>query len=401
MLRILTLTTLFPNDAQPSHGIFVLNRLAKLVASGAVSATVVAPVAWVPAIAHRTRHGALRSVPGAARAHGIEVLHPRYPVIPRVGMSIAPWLLYAALAPLVRRLARRDPGFDVIDAHYFYPDGVAAVWLGQAVGKPVVVTGRGTDLNLIPSFAVPRRLIRRAAERAAGLITVCQALKDDLVALGLPPERITVLRNGVDLEVFRPDDRTAARARFGIAPDRRVLGSVGHLIERKGHRLAIEALAECPDTDLVIAGGGPERAALEARAAELGVGARVRFLGALAPAEVARLYAALDALVLASSREGWANVLLEAMACGTPVVATPAGGTPEVVAAPEAGVLARARDVPALVEAITRLFARPIDRAATRRYAERFAWDATTEGQIALFRSIVARADPALGRRSR
>jgi glycosyltransferase involved in cell wall biosynthesis len=350
---------------------------------------VVAPVPWVPALARRGRHGRLRDVPRIEQAAGLEVLHPRYPVIPRVGMTAAPWLLYAALEPLLRRLLRGEPRFDLIDAHYFYPDGVAAVWLGEALGAPVVVTGRGTDLNLIPRFAVPRRLIRRAAERAAGLITVCQALKDDLAALGVAPERIRVLRNGVDLERFRPGDRAAARARFGLDPARRTLGSVGHLIERKGHHLVIQALARCPDTDLVIAGDGPERTALAALAAERGLGARVRFLGTLSQADLAHLYGALDALVLASSREGWANVLLEAMACGTPVVATPVGGTPEVVTAPEAGVLARGADVAALAEAIGALFGRPIDRAATRCFAERFGWEATTEGQIALFRAIV------------
>ena len=388
MLRILTLTTLFPNEVQPNHGIFVLNRLSHLVASRAVSATVVAPVPWVPALARRGRHGRLRAVPPTERVAGLEVLHPRYPVIPRVGMSVAPWLLYAALAPLVRRLIRGEPRFDLIDAHYFYPDGVAAVWLGRALDTPVVVTGRGTDLNLIPRFALPRRLIRDAAERAAGLITVCQALKDDLARLGVAPERITVLRNGVDLERFRPGDRAAARARFGLDPHRRTLGSVGHLIERKGHHTVIQALAHHPDTDLVIAGEGPDRAVLEALVDRLGLRARVRFLGALSQADLVGLYGALDALVLASSREGWANVLLESMACGTPVIATPVGGTPEVVTAPAAGVLARGLDSAALVEAIGSLFARPIDRAATRHFAEGFGWDTTTRGQIALFRAI-------------
>jgi glycosyltransferase involved in cell wall biosynthesis len=251
----------------------------------------------------------------------------------------------------------------------------------------VVVTARGTDINLIPEFPTPRKMILDAAAHADGLITVCQALKDRMVELGVPERRVTVLRNGVDLGLFHPAGREAARREHGFR--RRTIGSVGWLIERKGHHHVISALPKLPDTDLVIVGEGPERAALEQLAVRLGVADRVRFLGMMDQTSLSQTYRGLDALVLASSREGWANVLLEAMACGTPVVASAVWGTPEVVADPAAGVLMKSLDADGVAEGVQKLFAALPDRAATRAYAERFDWDATTKGQLALFRSII------------
>ncbi len=388
-MKLLTFSTLYPSSAQPQHGVFVENRLRRLVASGGATSRVVAPVPWVPPLLRQhPRYAALAQVPRREERHGLAVEHPPYVVIPKFGMTIAPWLLYRAARPVVRRLLDEGYDFDLLDAHYFYPDGVAAAWLARDFGKPLTITGRGTDLNLIPEHRLPRAMILRAAASADGLITVCQALKDRLVELGVAAERVTVLRNGVDLDLFRPGDRAAARTRLGLAAP--TLLSVGHLIERKGHHLVIEALRQLPAMTLLIAGDGPERSALEGLSQRLGVADRVRFLGAVAHAALPEIYGAADILVLASSREGWANVLLEAMACGTPVVATRVWGTPEVVARPEAGELAEKRSADGLVAAVHRLLARLPDRALTRAYAEGFGWDETTAGQLSLFRAILA-----------
>ena len=388
MIRILTFTTLYPNPVVPHHGVFVENRLRHLVASAMVRTRVVAPVPWCPLIGPAfAEYAQWVGVPPTDSRHGIPVLHPRFLRLPKIGMSTAPFFMYRALRPVVAKLLAEED-VDLIDAHYFYPDGVAAVLLGRAFNKPVAITARGTDLNLIPRYAVPRRMIQWAATQAAGLVTVCQALKDTLIDLGIADERVTVLRNGVDLEMFRRGDRPAARARLGL--DRPTLLSVGHLIERKAHDLVIKALPMLPDCDLLIAGSGPEDANLRRLAQALGVEDRVRFLGRIGHQALRQVYEAADVLVLASSREGWANVLLEAMACGTPVVASNVWGTPEVVAAPEAGLLMETRTPDALADAVGRLLAAPPDRVATRAYAEGFSWDATTKGQIDLFARILA-----------
>ncbi|MGH7212159.1 MAG: glycosyltransferase, partial [Acetobacteraceae bacterium] len=321
--------------------------------------------------------------------HGLRVLHPRYTVIPKIGMAVSPWLLYRAALPFVRRLRAQGMAVDAIDAHYVYPDGVAAVWLGRRLGLPVVVTARGTDINDIPRHAVPRRLIQGAMAGAAALIAVSAALKEAMVALGAAEQDVTVLRNGVDIDFFRPpSDRAGLRARLGLS--RPTLLSVGHLIERKGHHLVIRALAGLAGCDLLIVGEGPERCHLAALVAELGLGDRVRLLGARPHGEMAEFYGAADTLVLASSREGWANVLLESMACGTPVVATNIWGNPEVVRSAVAGTLT-ARDAGAITAAVAALLADPPARAATRAYAEGFSWDETTAGQLALFRRVLGK----------
>ena len=386
-LSLLTFSTLYPNDRRQHHGIFVENRLRHLVASGAVTSTVVAPVPWFPSQSPLFGDWALNAgVPATETRHGLTVHHPRYPVIPRIGMSIAPHLLYWSALPTVQRLMGTGKHFDAIDAHYVYPDGLAAIWIGQKLGLPTVVTARGTDINLIPRYTGPRHLIRRTLPRASALVAVSAALKNELVALGQPADRISVLRNGVDTTLFRPAERTSARATLDLK--RRTLLSVGHLIERKGHDRIIEAMIELPDYDLLIVGEGPERQRLIGLAHQFGVSDRVRLLGAKPHAEMPKIYTAADALVPASSREGWANVLLESMACGTPVIASNVWGNPEVVRAPEAGVVANDSTPHGLAAAIRDLFAHLPSRCDTQAYAQNFSWDETTAGQISLFESL-------------
>lgn len=389
-MRILLFSTLYPNAIRPHHGVFVENRLRHLLEKSGWSAHVIAPVPWFPS-AH-PRFGAWADyarVPAREERHGIAIEHPRYLLPPKVGMLIAPFGMWLAARRAYRRLIAAGERFDLIDAHYFYPDGVAAALLAHDAGLPFSITGRGTDLNLIPRHALPRRMIRRAAERASGLITVCAALADDLAATGIDRERISVLRNGVDLKNFRRDEAEAGklRARLGV-PDVPVLASVGHLIERKGHDLVIRALANIPEAHLLIAGKGPEEKALRGLAASLGLDNRVHFLGVLPHEALSSVYSAADILVLASSREGWPNVLLESMACGTPVVASAVNGTPEVIEDPVAGCILPARTPAAIADAVSLLLDRLPPPADVRRYAEQFSWDSTSDRQMSLFRKM-------------
>jgi glycosyltransferase involved in cell wall biosynthesis len=386
--NLLTFTTLYPNGINPSHGIFVETRLAHLAASGQVTAKVVAPIPYtanVPAVPKAYRQ--LGKVTYREERRGLTVFHPRYPVIPKIGMSLAPLLLYLGARQSVSALVRDGFPVNLIDAHYFYPDGVAAAMLARDLGKPFIVTARGTDINLIPQYRLPRAMIRWAAERSAGIVAVCAALKDAMVDLGIPGDKIRVLRNGVDLDLFRPQDNDAINTKRD--PEGTVLLSVGHLIERKGHDLVIRALPQLAKTRLVIAGDGPLGNTLRRLADELGVADRVEFVGAVSQRDLVNHYRAADILVLASSREGWANVLLEAMACGTPVIASNVWGTPEVVAAPEAGELLEDRSPDSIVRAVRRLLARMPSATVVRAYAERFSWDETTRGQLDLFADVM------------
>ena len=388
MIKLLTFSTLFPNAERPQHGIFVQTRLRHLVASGEVVARVVAPVPWFPFSHPRFGNYAhFAKVPHQETLFGIDVSHPRYLLVPKIGMTVGPYLMAQAMKPVLSRIIDDGYDFDVIDAHYFYPDGVAAAMLGRYFNKPVVITARGSDITLIPHHQIPRKMIQWAANQAAGVITVCEALKAEITTLGVKADRIVALRNGVDLNLFQPIDREATRKVLGL--NKFTLLSVGNLLPVKGHDLVIASLPLLKEARLMIAGRGPELQRLQALAADLGVTERVTFLGPLPQAELRTYYGAADALVLASSREGWANVLLESMACGTPVVASNVWGTPEVVASPDAGVLMRDRTAAGVATAVRALQAGYPNRAATRRYAEQFSWDQTTAGQLKLFRNIL------------
>ena len=382
-MRLVTFSTLFPNPTQPNHGVFVENRLRHLVASGEALSTVVAPVPWFPG------RGSPHGVVEQETRGGLRVLHPRFLALPKLGLLTNPALLGRAGLAAIRQLMAEGLDFDLLDAHYLFPDGVAAVRIARALGKPVVLTARGSDTSQLPQQPFAGAMIRDALRRADAVIAVSAGLRDGLLELGVASEKVTVLRNGVDTDQFKPPvEREALRARLRLSGP--TLLSVGLLIDRKRHHLTIEALRDLPDHRLLILGEGPERAALEGLAARLGVADRLRMPGARPHAELPDWYGAADAMVLASEREGWANVLLEAMACGTPVVTTPAWGAREAVSAPAAGVVVSEASPAALAAGVRQLAAGAAgSRGATRAHAENFGWGETTQGQLALFRRIL------------
>ena len=389
-MKVLLFSSLYPSTVRPIHGIFVETRLRELLKTGQVQAQVVAPVPWFPSKSPRFgEYAQFAATPRFEHRNGLDVHHPRYLLLPKVGMNLAPYTMALGALPTVRRLQREGFDFDLIDAHYYYPDGVAAGLLAKWLGKPFFVTARGTDLNLIPEYPFPRKLILKTASAASGSIGVCKALIDSLEQLGADPVKLHTLRNGVDLERFTPEPRELARQRLGLQTQGSYLLSVGHLIERKGHHIAIEALVALPGVTLLIAGSGPEERALKSLASRLGVSDRVHWAGVVPQAELRWWYSAADVLTLCSSREGWANVLLEAMACGTPVIATDIWGTSEVVSSEAAGRLMERRDARALADAWQDLMSSMPARPTTRQYAEGFSWDATTQGQLQLFESGV------------
>lgn len=388
-VRVLLFSTLYPSSARPIHGIFVETRLRELLKGGQVEAQVVAPVPWFP-FKHKRfgRYAEMAATPARELRHGIDVHHPRYLLPPKVGQNIAPYVLAAGALPTIRHLQREGFDFDVIDAHFFYPDGVAASIIARRLGKPFVCTARGSDINLYKNHATPRRLIQQALLASSANIGVSADLVRQMVELGAPADRCVVIRNGVDLQRFTIVGRAQARRQLGIDPVGLLLLSVGNLVELKGHDLVIRMLAGLPQARLVIVGSGPEASALQALAAAMGVAPRVTFAGQQPQESLKTWFSAADALVLASSREGWPNVLLESMACGTPVVATRVNGIPEVVASAHAGRLADTRDVPHLLQALRSLLQDYPPRHEVRRYAEAFSWDEATRAQSRLFDAV-------------
>jgi teichuronic acid biosynthesis glycosyltransferase TuaC len=387
-MKLLTYTTLYPSAIAPQHGIFVENRLRRIVATGDVTARVVAPVPWFPfGNDIFGPYGKYARIERSEERFGIDVDHPRYLSIPKIGMTAAPRLLYRGTIERVRRHVT-ETGVVLIDAHYFYPDGVAAAMIGRALGLPVVITARGSDVNLIAQYEGPRRRIVAAANQSAAVIAVSDALRSRMIEIGIDSDRIHVLRNGVDTEIFAPMPMEVARTRLGIK--RPSMVTVGNVLSTKGQDVAIRALVLVPDIDLVIVGAGAYEQAFQKLARQLGVADRVRFAGHVPHDELKYWFSAAEFSVLASVREGWPNVLLESMACGTPVIASNVGGIPEIIASPEAGRIMEQRTPEALASAIRDLRARPPAPAATRAWAMKFDWESSVKAQIELYRNVVA-----------
>ncbi len=369
MLRVLTLSTLFPNAHQPRLGLFVERQTLGLAEREGVEVRVVAPVGLpVWPLSLHPHYRPLAALPEREAWNGLNVLRPRFRVWPKfnrgAGRSLA-----RALLPLLIDL-RRDFPFDVIDAEFFWPDGVAAMHLARALGVPFSIKARGSDIYHWGDVPGIGEQVRAAAEAADGLLAVSQSLKDEMIARGMPGEKIRVHHTGVDLDAYKPIDRAAAKAALGVGGP--LLVTVGGLIERKGQAFAIDALKLLPDATLLIVGDGPDRGALERQAEALG--GRVRFLGSQAPEQVAHLLGAANVMLLPTRAEGIANVWVEALACGTPVVTCDAGGARDVIDRPEAGRIV-ARDASALAAAVRDMLADPPPPEMVRQAAARFSWE--------------------------
>ncbi|MCJ9430363.1 glycosyltransferase family 4 protein [Kordiimonas marina] len=393
-MKILVFSTLFPNPEEPTLGIFVETRLRHLIKDTGIEAVVIAPVPWFP-FRHRLfgRYGRFARVPRMETQNGLTIHHPRFLVIPKVGMRLTPGFLFKAAKRCLAGLMAKGERFDLIDAHYLYPDGVAAARLSEAVGIPFVMTARGSDVTQIGRMPAPRQEILASTKRAGHVVTVSRSLKEELTSMGVAPEKITVLRNGVDTAKFHETGRDEARKTWGF--DGRVLLFVGWLIDRKRVDVLLDVAARIPDISVVIAGDGPLKAMLVKRAAALGLEGRIHFLGQVMPADMPRVMSGADVLMLPSEREGWANVLLEAMACGTPVVSRAVGGAPDLVTVPKAGrLVAKAPhedgEVDAFEAALRDLLDKYPARDKVRAYAEGFGWAETSAGQVCIFEEVIA-----------
>ncbi len=380
---LITFTNLYPSALLPNHGTFVAERMQRVVEGQSdLELAVVSPVPCVPRLLARGEFRRWRAQPERETLGGVPVCHPRYFHLPGLSLGKQAARMAHAALPVVRELARGRAA--LLDAHYVYPDGVAALTVATALGLPCFVTARGTDVNVLASDRRVAPQVRAALPQARALLAVSDALCQRLAAVaGVAPERVLLARNGVDLAGFCPGDRAAARAHLGLPSSRRLVLGVGRLVEGKGFLLAARALRELPgDVDLVLVGDGPERGVLAAQAPA----GRLHLLGARGRADVALAYQACDAFALPSAREGWPNVVTEALASGLPVVATAVGGIPEIVAEPVAGELVAA-DSSALAAALARQLARPDPRLAIAAFASRYSWDAPVALLRRLFRS--------------
>ena len=387
-MRILSISTLYPSDAQPNFGVFVERQMQAVAKCGDTELLLSNPVGLPPwPLSLHPRYLALARLAQEEQRGGVKVLRPRFRLLPGIGGRFNPAAIVRAVLPLVRKLHAQQP-FDLVDAQFFFPDGPAAARIAKALGLPLSIKARGADIHHWGTQRGTAPQILAAGRQAAGMLAVAHGIADDMAALGLPRGRITLHRTGLDRSRFRPVDRAVARAKFGFAADAPLLATVGALIPRKGQAYVIDALAHLPDAQLALAGAGPDEAMLRARAAELGVAGRVHFLGPLPNAELPELLSAADVFVMPSSSEGLANAWIEALACGVPVVTTPIPGALELITDPAYGRFAT-RDGKSIAEAVTALLQAPPPQAAVVRATKGYSWEENAAQLVAHWARLV------------
>jgi teichuronic acid biosynthesis glycosyltransferase TuaC len=399
-MNVLSLSSVFPNSAEPGLGLFVHSRLSNL--SRLVNVKVIAPVAALDYSNPKGRLYCRRTGPWVRSDGPMEVLHPRW-IFPPGGTPANVLCLFSRLYPLVRRLHKRF-AFDLVDAHFGYPEGVVAAMLARAIGIPFVITLRGSEL-MFASYKTRRLVMRWAFRRASKIISVSEELRQFAIRQGAPTGKVVTISNGVDSGLFFPRDRNAVRSKHGIPPNRKVIVSAGEMIEAKGHQHVASALrdlvAEGVDAELLIVGGrargGPNYSVTLKKFVEsLSLGGRIRFIGWADRMGIAELLSAADVFCLASYTEGWPNVVHEALACGTPVVATRVGAIPEMIPSADYGLITPAKDQSALLVALRSALLTEWDRDQIARWGGTRTWNVVTDEVLTVFHAIVGTKNPAV-----
>jgi teichuronic acid biosynthesis glycosyltransferase TuaC len=395
LMNILSLSSVFPNPAEPGLGLFVRSRLSDI--SRLANIKVIAPIAALDYSHPKGRLYCPRTGPWIRTDGAMEVFHPRW-VFPPGGTPANVVCLASRLYPLVRRLHSQF-AFDLIDAHFGYPEGVTAALLARAIGIPFTVTLRGSEL-MFASYRSRRLAMQWALRRASKVICVSEELRRFAVTQGAAPAKVVTISNGVDEALFYPRDRGAVRSKHGISLNRRVIVSAGEMIEAKGHQHVAAAVrdlvGEGIDAELLIVGsrargGRAYDVTLKEFVKNLGLGDRIRFIGFAGREGVAELLSAADVFCLASYTEGWPNVVHEALACGTPVVATQVGAIPEMIPSADYGLVTPVRDQSALLSALRSALAKDWDRARIEAWGGSRTWARVTEEVLTVFESIAGR----------
>jgi teichuronic acid biosynthesis glycosyltransferase TuaC len=400
-MNILTYTTIFPNAASPRLGIFLFQRTAHLAQRAGNTVRVVSPVPYFPHWLPVRRWAKYARVPAQARIGELEIWYPRYPFLPSIAMRVHGDWMFRGSYKKVARLHTLHP-FDCIDTHFVYPDGYAAVRLGQRLGVPVVVSARGSDINLYARSPHIAAKIVWTLEHAAGIIAVSESLRKGIVKLGLPPGAVRVIPNGIDPRRFFVTERPVAREQLGLPPQSRIVVAVGNLVPQKGHRRLIAAFARIAVSDenlrLYILGEGRLRSELEEQIRALQLSGRVILCGSRPNEELQLWFSAAELSCLASSSEGWPNVVSESVACGTPVVATNVGGVPEILSSPDLGVVVE-QTVDALAEGIAVALQRKWDREVLTRWSRERTWDIVAAEVESYLGECLSRQNPQIAKR--
>lgn len=385
--RILVLSAAFPSSVMPTFGVFVKERIRALANLPGYEVRVIAPVPYFPPIKRFKKWYGWSQVPSRETIDGLDVIRPRYPMPPKIGGYLHSYLMYPSVLRAAKQI-RREFDFDIIDSHFVYPAGVVGTMLGKRFKKPVMITGRGEDILSFPALPVIGSRIRWALKNADQLVALSKEIAAAMEANGATPDKISLIPNGVDCDKFHPVPQTEARNMLGLPLDRKIIVTVGNRQERKGFHILIDALPKIreqhPDAYVVIVGGpapygNDHTEIIEQRIREHGLEQHVRLAGHCEHDRLKYWYSAADLFALLTSREGSPNVLLEALACGVPAVATPVGGIPEVLADQRLGYLLPERSPEAAAVGIKEALSHSWDRGAIRGIMTKQSWRETAK----------------------
>lgn len=384
-MKLLFCSNLFPDAAEPWRGLdngTLLGHLARRQ--------------------HEIRVLAVRpSLPWNSKKWKAQAEHerfaPRYvavPYIPKVGSRWNHQLMARALRGPLQELRKEFP-FDAVLGSWLYPDCCAlAEWCKEA-RVPLVAIAQGTDVHQYLRMPVRKEIILDKLRSVAGVITRSGELARLLTTAGFPQHLTHPVYNGIHFETFKPGNRAKARSELCLQQESKIILFVGNFYDVKNPLQLVEAHArifqekEFGDCRLVMVGGGPLQAKARRLARARGTRYQISFVGRQDPASVAMYMQAADVLAVPSWNEGVPNVILEAFACGLPVVASRVGGIPEVHTHDFLGRLYRAGEVAELTEALRETLRAEPERERIREHAGQFSWDRTVDGYERVLREAV------------
>ncbi|OYP33014.1 glycosyltransferase [Rhodopirellula sp. MGV] len=394
-LKVLTIASTFPSSTLPLHGVFVKERLRAVNELGQTDIRVISPVPYFPPIKAAKQWYVYSQIPHRESIADLPVHRPRFIQPPKIGGYFQSNLMFPVVQRAFKQLHDFQPDF--IDSHFVYPDGVVATRLAKQLGIPVMITCRGEDILRFPSLPLVGNRIRWALEHADRVVALSDEIANAAIANGAAPSRVVRIPNGVDTQSFKKVDQAGARRELNLPLDRKIIVSVGNRQERKGFHLLVDAMPEIlrqhPDCILAIVGGparsGPDYGRIiEERIIAHGLQDKVVLVGATPHEELFRWYSAADVFALMTSREGSPNVLLEALSCGVPAVATAIGGIPEVLADKRLGIVLDNRTSDDAAQGICDALEKQWDRDQIREIMTEQDWRATAKKVFSVFEAL-------------
>ncbi len=388
--KLLFVSNLFPDSTAPYFGLDNATVLHEMRVTHGWDVSVVCPRPTL-SLKRLARTGG-----GWACREKDAVLRPQFipvPYVPRVGSRVNHLLMAARLRPFLKRMAG---DFDVLLASWLYPDGCAAAMVAREMGRPCLLITQGSDTHQYLQHPERRRLILKAISQSHSVIARSRDLALRLAEAGADAKKLHPIYNGVDLTVFRPRPQAEARAQLGLSPDARIALFVGNFLDVKNPFMLVRAFAsfvkDAPEKDnlLMMAGRGPMLDQVRDLAAELGIADRVALTGPLDSGQIALRMVAADYLCLSSRNEGLPNVILEAFACGLPVLSTNVGGISEVVNDPTRGLLVTPGDQNAYTEGLRHMAATTWQRDVIAEVGAHFSWGNAASAYDTLLTSAVS-----------